>query len=412
MSKSSFQKWVRVAPEDKESDQVPESDGQDRIKVISYNVLADYPLRMPAFRPKYVTDHDNSFEGFESDVRRANIVSFLLEEQADIVCLQECDIPGEWITDMRKIGYEGKYTRTSPEYNFKKELVTDPKSMYGIMTFYKVDRFEPILHKVVSFASNIRGDEDPKYPFQFDPKEVPISTAGTVFVLRDLKTSEIFITGNGHVYFNPVAGHYKFRQFLMLLYDIRLLRELFLPENKVTVFIGIDKNATPDSVFERLVDEGHYAYNESDIAHDYELADGVHINNDSKGVAIKSIRVGFEDHVPRYIKGAHEESPVLQNLWQEVNRRKYSREVHGRMVFGTPVVLESAYKSQYGPGVSTMFAKTYNASVDYLYYNSDTWAPESLLSLPKDKKVKRVDMFPNLEHPSDHVPLAVIFKKK
>jgi mRNA deadenylase 3'-5' endonuclease subunit Ccr4 len=233
-------------------------ENDDKLRVLSYNVLAD----LNAFSAKDgISFYPYCDAKFIRKERRLPLILFeILQYQADIICLQEVDhgvFYGLLMPALEYHGYEGYFTS---------KLGTQE----GGAMFWSLDVFEPLLDS--DRKSHVIRDLFVKDHYLGDWSSMPEvfwlldCHSGLNEMLRErlghvLQTAILtrrddqrkVVVGNTHLYFHPMASHVRLLQLYACLHQVQVERHGHFP----VVFCG-DLNSSPTSgavklLFDRIV---------------------------------------------------------------------------------------------------------------------------------------------------------------
>ncbi|KAG0718713.1 2',5'-phosphodiesterase 12 [Chionoecetes opilio] len=329
--------------------------GQNCLRVISYNILADQYADSEFARstlfpscPTYAID---------MDYRKQLLLKEISGYNGDLVCLQEVD-EKMFLRDLkhtlRTEGLEGVYTA-------KGGTVTE-----GVALFYRLAKLRLLesqrfilseeLQNNVMFAdmwTQIQGCQDLK------EKVMNRFTALQVSVLESVQhPGQVLVVGITHLYFHPDADHIRLLQAGLSLQILRQVMALYqnkYPEKEVSLLFTGDFNSTPEFEVYRLM---------------------------------TSQMAGFDD-----VDWTDKEN-------ERVSGVSFSHDLELASACGCPPY--------------TNYVKGFHGCLDYVFYQTDKFSVKQVLSsaspqvvaLPSHEEVTQHQYLPSITIPSDH--LAII----
>lgn len=318
-----------------------------RFTLVSYNILSQTLLN----EHNYLYTNCNPTD-LEWPRRGQRIVSELLQNRADIICLQEVE------SDHLYSLYRPRLARHGYECVYKKKTGF---KIDGCAIFYKSRLFHLLTHKGVEFnrtdlTSLLNRDN-----------------VGIIAVLKpkfncNSETSQLVIA-NTHLVFNPRRSDIKLAQlryFLSELEQISLERGVYHQEAHYhpTVFCG-DLNSVPESEVNKLITKNLDPLQTSEQTCSTSTSDKADIQQDN-----------------------HFDQDSISNL---------SHSMKFKSVYPT--------KNRNGqPYVSTFS----HCIVDYIFYNPELRL-ESFRELLTEDELRKIGPIPNNEFPSDHLTLEAEF---
>ena len=222
------------------------TEGPDALRVVSYNILADIYADTEFARENmypYCSPYAIAF-----DYRGQLILKEIIGYNADILCLQECDLkvflhflhPA-----MKEEGFEGSFLRKGGEM---------PE---GEAIFYRKARFTEIEKSdvIISEALYQKCNQDILNVLEEHPNVLESlkkrTAVGQVIALQDISRDRVLCILNTHLYFRPEATNIRLLQMAVLLNHFRVfidnVKEQFGAENvvKIAPLICGDFNSTP-----------------------------------------------------------------------------------------------------------------------------------------------------------------------
>lgn len=329
--------------------------GQNCLRVISYNILADQYADSEFARsnlfpscPSYAID---------VDYRKQLLIKEILGYNGDLICLQEVDekvfmhgLQGA----LRKEGLEGVYAA-------KGGTVTE-----GVALFYRLTKLRLLETQRFILSKELQGsvlfaEIWKQIQCSEDLKEKVVSrfTCLQVSVLESTENpKQLVVVGVTHLYFSPEADHIRLLQAgigLQILQQVMALYQNKYPEKEVSMLFAGDFNSTPEFDVYRLM---------------------------------TSQMASFDD-----IDWSDKEN-------ERVSGVSFSHDLELASACGCPPY--------------TNYTKDFYGCLDYIYYQTDKFSVKQVVELPSHEEVTQHEFLPSITIPSDH--LAIIadleFKKK
>lgn len=320
-----------------------------RFTLISYNILSQTLLN----EHHYLYANCNP-KDLEWPSRGQRIISELLHNKADIICLQE--VESEHLYSL----YQPRLARHGYECLYKKKT---GYKLDGCAIFYKSRLFHLLNHKGVEFN---RSDLT---------SLLNRDNVGIIAVLKPKFSTKTeasqLVIANTHLIFNPRRSDIKLAQ---LKYFLSELEELSFGQNRTrrgihhypTIFCG-DLNSVPDSEVNKLITKN--------------------LSSDHEDTQTRQRRSTSETHDNK----SECSSPTKDSL------ASLNHSFRFRSVYPT--------KDRRGqPYVSTFS----HCIVDYIFYTPELRL-ESFRELLTEDELKRIGPIPNAEFPSDHLTLEAEF---
>lgn len=366
--------------------------------------------------------------------RGQRILTELLDNQADIICLQEVD--SEHLQSL----YRPRLARHGYECLYKKKT---GYKLDGCAIFYKSQMFNLLNHKGVEFNRT-----DITHLLNRD-------NVGLIALLepRDLKRPKAshLVIANTHLLFNPARSdvrHAQLRYFLAQLEEISFdyhdptrNERCHLP----TILCG-DLNSTPNSPLSDYIlgrrhpSRVYLGYNDDDENDDDNSADQLGTNNDHahqtrptaditrsesnskpKNAASAGVRLEDLDLFSSETEATDNGEAQSKDARQSSNGsgRPPSTRAGARLAGGSEVAgqyqhsfkFKSAYPSQKPNG--QLYVSTFKSDiVDHIFYTHTKLRLESYRELLTREQLASIGPLPNSEFPSDHLSLEAKFTLK
>lgn len=316
-----------------------------RFTLVSYNILSQSLLHEHSF---LYTDCDP--KDLEWPRRGHRIVSELLDNQADIICLQEVEndhLKSLYRPRLNRYGYDCLYKRKT---GFKID---------GCAIFYKRNLFQLIHYK----------------PVQFNRRDIAnILNRDNIGIIAVLKpkltniTDSQLVVANTHLLFNPSRDDIRLAQMKLFLSELETLSFEDQVSDYPTILCG-DLNSLPDSRIVKYITQNNIALQSSVITSDN--------NNqvDNRCEQNDQITNGTDSELCPYL-----------------NQLRH------------PFDFTSAYRFYKGNGqpLATTFS---SCIVDYIFHTPKLKL-ESYKELLTEDQMRSINPMPNCDFPSDHIPLV------
>ncbi|CAI0470354.1 unnamed protein product [Linum tenue] len=348
------------------------SSSQERITVVSYNILGD----------RNAFNHRDLYLEVPSaylnwDYRRRLICEELTGYDCDVICLQEVDRYVDLLKVMQKAGYEGSYKRCTGD------------KVDGCAVFWKADKLRLLEGESIEFKQlGLRDNVAQIFVFESVISSILYMSDFLVYRQTSEAESRRIVIGNIHVIYRPSRGDVKLGQIRFLSSRAQYLSEKW---GNVPVILTGDFNSTP------------------------QLNVKLH---DRKNLS------GQRNFHPTEVFGAKREagSPFvlidrfLESSWtaEEVE----AATGHSNRDFAKhPLKLCSSYATVHGSKttrdlsgepLATSFHSKFVGTVDYLWHSSGIQATGVLDTLPLDF-LKRIGGLPCKKLGSDHLALVSEF---
>jgi len=330
--------------------QTPCRPEDSELRVVSYNLLADYYSDSDFSRQSLFAHCPHDW--LNGEYRRQLVLREILGYNADVIMMQEVD---------RKM-YRNGLTAVLGASGMSGSQALKKEVPEGLATFWNNSRFKLIQSFHEEFNESLSKEyslsDIAKLVNDCAPLKEKIEGLKTVYqltVLVDIHDEKrLVVVANTHLYFSPPAAHIRLIQMEILLRQLRNLVEKFANSGKtVSVILGGDFNSVPE--------RGLYHY-----------------------LTRKEISKTYNDW---YACGANEY--VGTDL-------KHSFELFS--AGGTP-----SY---------TNFVAGFCGTLDYIYVDSSSFELSRCIPLPEHSDVLKEIALPNRLFPSDHLPLVVDLKWK
>lgn len=340
-------------------------------RFISYNLLAQVYIKRSVFEYVKVP------QVLKWKMRSQALADELLSFDADVLCLQEVDkFDSFYLPLMSRSGYSSIYVKRP---GTKKD---------GCCIFYRPSRLNLISEAVVNYndlappptstspedtpVDNTKSDGKEKERFRGDPKDPSFrlkrDCVGVLAAFRRKGvTGPPFIVACTHLYWDPNWADVKLAQARHFLHSLHAFREKIKKdeESRIPIIVCGDFNSMP-----------------GDTVHKY-------------------LRSGL----PQNQGGSQE--PVLgtDSLLGDKDLRASDAESSGSVA---PIALESVYVAGETEMELTTYTGKFTGTIDYIMHSVDSGVEVvRLLRVPGKEDVSSIDRFPNIHHPSDHLPLGV-----
>lgn len=317
-----------------------------RFTLVSYNILSQSLLNEHSF---LYTDCDP--KDLEWPRRGHKIVNELLDNRADIICLQEVEndhLKSLYRPRLNRYGYDCLYKRKT---GFKID---------GCAIFYKRSLFQLLNHKSVQFhrrdLANILNRDN----------------IGIIAVLKPKMTSitdSQLVVANTHLLFNPRRHDIRLAQLKLFLSELESLSFEDRGIDHPTILCG-DLNCLPESNVVKFITQNDINMQSSVTSKDNQENDQCQEND------------------PILSSTDYDGCPYLHQLRH-------------------PFDFMSAYR--FYKGNSQPLATTFSSClVDYIFHTSKLKL-ESYRELLTEEQMRSIHPMPNSEFPSDHIPLVVSY---
>lgn len=315
------------------------------IRVVSYNILADYYAdtedgrnSLFSYCPQYAID---------IDYRKQLLIKEIVGYNTDILCMQEVDAK---VFDFDLIPFLGEQNMSGIHH--KKGTTAE-----GLSTFYRSDRFEMVENFSLNIGETMRTHDacqDLFAKLQYNQQLVTrITDLATTLQISLLKFKEfpdkLLLVSNTHLYFHPDADHIRLLQmgFSMLLVDdfMKKFKEKYSTNDISLIFCG-DFNSVPECGIYKLMTEGHIPENFIDWS-------------------------------------SKKEEEVLN------------------------VELKQPYsiKSACGTPKFTNYTVGFKDCLDYIFYQTDKFSVTKIVEMPSEEELALHNAIPSVVFPSDHIAI-------
>lgn len=357
----------------------------ETLSILSYNILCD----------KYATASQYGYTPTESliwEKRRNLILSEIVVQDVDVVCLQEVDresFQDFFQYELAAKDYKGIFY---PKSRAKTMAEKEAKLVDGCAIFYKAKSFICLDKMVVDFGSTAINRLDMKGEHDIFNRVMPRDNISVVAFLENRLTGSRFMVCNAHIYWHPSYS------------DVKLVQVAILMEQ-------IARRAEEWSVRPPCTDKSAFRHSEADRAHDgiqaaaepapsMSYASGSQIPLIVCGDFNSVIGTGVCDLITKGdLSGDHE----------DMAGRSYGN--FTRYGMHHPFKLKSAYGVM-GELEFTNYTPGYTGVIDYIWYSSNAMEVRGLLGNIDEQYLRRVPGFPNAHFPSDHLALKAEFAIK
>ncbi|XP_055389578.1 2',5'-phosphodiesterase 12 isoform X2 [Condylostylus longicornis] len=324
----------------------------DRFRVVSYNLLADYYADSDYSRKElfpYCPPYALNIE-----YRKQLFIKEITGYNADIICLQELDskvFELDLVPILQQKMYEGILQKKG-------------STAEGICIFYQTVRFDLIRSMSINIGENIANlnifsNLHSKIAANKPLMERVTDRATTlqVVILRSRDTGHFLIVANTHLYFHPDADHIRLLQIGFSMIYVKNVYEELLKEYKLSleqlsiIFCG-DFNSVPECGIYKLMTEKH-------VGEDF-------IDWSKKEEAVKNVSL---------------EQPF-------------------------------DFGSACGCPTYTNYTHLFSGCLDYIFYQKNNLEVEQVIPLPTDEEIKAHIAIPSVVFPSDHIALVADLKFK
>eukprot|EP00029_Vermamoeba_vermiformis_P003880 TRINITY_DN1440_c0_g1_i1.p1 TRINITY_DN1440_c0_g1~~TRINITY_DN1440_c0_g1_i1.p1 ORF type:complete len:516 (-),score=133.19 TRINITY_DN1440_c0_g1_i1:41-1564(-) len=288
----------------------------------------------------------------EWSYRRAIIVKELLSYDADIICLQEVDNQGyekDLRPELAKHEYEGIFKENG--------------SREGTAIFWRRKRFGLVDSKSITFNDTVtspRGDNDLYDKIKERLKVIHHHNVAQLLLLKEKSTGKHISVANTHLYWgsdpHPLIYQLQLMQVSIIMQELHeLLAESKLSEDNSAILFAGDFNSTLENAVQRFLKNGQVETTEP------ELVDG-------------------------YFKGTIDKPLAI------------------------PYKFQSSYEQCGGEPKFTIYIKSHQKSIDYIYYNEKILKVHGVLNVSPEEAYKENQFIPSVRIPSDHIALVSAFK--
>ena len=326
------------------------TEGPRTLRVVSYNILADIYADTEFARESmypYCSRYAITF-----DYRGQLILKEIIGYNADIVCLQECDLKvftHFLLPAMREEGFQGAFLRKGGE------MPEGEAIFYCTARFTEIEKSDVIISEALYFNCNKAIlNALMKYPSVLESLKKQ-TAVGQMIALQDISKDRILCILNTHLYFRPEATNIRLLQMAVFL-------------NHFRIFIA--------NVKEKFNDGGQSAVKAAPlICGDF--------NSTPKLAVIEYLTNGkiSKDH------------PV----WKQENEKDD---------FGIDLQHEFEFFSACGYPKFTNYVMGFKDTLDYIVPDSKDFRVESCIPLPDEELLQLHTALPSVTMPSDHLALV------
>ncbi|KAL0273754.1 UNVERIFIED_CONTAM: hypothetical protein PYX00_006360 [Menopon gallinae] len=324
--------------------------GKDEIRVVTYNILADYYTTTKEGKVMfdYCPPH-----ALHASQRMSAIYNELAGYNADVMCIQEIDgkAYGDDILPLfERLGISGVHsTKTSED---------------GIACLYNKEKFLFLGSKCIVYGSEISVNPllSDIYNYLQQNSELFNKFSNLVHSLQLLAlesvhhTNKILIVGNVHLYSQAEADIIRLLQvitsFILMKSFKEDLRQRF-PDKKSSFILCGDFNSTPECEIYNLIKSGS-------------------ISSDNP-IWEKDIEIGKEG-----------------------------------LSYNLPLDMDSAFDAP----KFTNYTRSFQGCLDYIFYDKDGFEVSTLYPLPSEEELSANVAIPSVAFPSDHIPLIADLRWK
>ena len=359
------------------------SETPETLSILSYNILCD----------KYATTSQYGYtpaKALSWETRKDLILSEILVQDLDIVCLQEVDresFQDFFQYQLARKDYKGVFY---PKSRAKTMAEKEAKLVDGCAIFYKATKYICLDKMVVDFGSTAINRLDMKGEHDIFNRVMPRDNISVVAFLENRYTGARFMIGNAHIYWDPVYEDVKLVQVAILMEQISKKSEEWSMRPACT-----DKTAFRHSGVE----------GEEDTTQDITAEPGPSLEYTS-GTQIPLIVCGdFNAAVGSGVYDLITKGELAGNH-KDLANRSYGNFTRDGMYH--PFKLKSAY-SIIGELKFTNYTPNFTGVLDYIWYSANAMEVKGLLGNVDEQYLRRVPGFPNAHFPSDHLALKAEF---
>ena len=339
-----------------------QTNGNKSFRVISYNILAD-TYASGEFARKVLYPYCMDYV-LDIGYRRQLLLKEIIGYNADILCLQECDskVFDCYLTHALEVeGFVGLFCQKAGEVP-EGEALFFRKKLFTLVSQHDIPFTKALeLECNNAIAKKLKGSE------ALLEKFMNRGQVGQIAVLRDLRDeTRLICVVNTHLYFKPTAGHIRLLQIAVLLNYIHTVvtslktvsscnssEEPWECENpgkasKVALLLCGDLNSSPNRPVIEFLLNGHLDANHSVWKTD---------------------------------------EPQESGLCLELS--------HSMKLF-----------SACGFPEFTNFVNGFEATLDYIFADSEEFDVESIIPLPSREEVELYTALPSVVVPSDHLAIV------
>lgn len=366
------------------------------LRVVCYNILAAYYSQTQvATRSMYPYCPPTALD---FAYRQPLIGRELARLDADIVFLQECSF-----STFRKFLVPLFGDRFHVRVTLKASKVSE-----GCVVLVRKEAFDVIEDKDVLFRKLFRSsaafrpalcEVAAKWPNFLRGVLPHMTTIFQLSVVRHVQTSEVLVLANTHLFFHPLAKHIRLLQIMCLLQQVQELREQHRAEGAELprVIFGGDLNCNPETAVVKLLLEGKVPSDHSDWEHakqfawrdDDEGAGGADEDDDGNDAPIGTSAPSME------AEAGDDVEPLPQEKWQPGLG----------LALQNPIgAMSNAYADV--PLPFTNYVHGFNGILDWILTAGRFRVVRTLGDVTEEDILPQGGL-PSLQHPSDHLSLAV-----
>lgn len=367
-----------------------------RFTLVSYNILSQTLLNEHSYLYTSCNPKD-----LEWPKRGHRIVSELLDNQADIICLQEVEcehLQSLYRPKLARYGYECLYKQKT---GYKID---------GCAIFYKRNSFRLLNYKGIEFnrtdVTNILNRDNVGIIAVLEPKT------------HCLSESSQLVIANTHLIFNPKRSDIKLAQLKLFLSELDEISFDHLDSIKgerchhPTILCG-DLNSVPESAVNRFITKRPFERSNLPPSDNDNIDHhaGLECNSDIRGNNQNDSSNTTEQ--PQQEDNNQRKDPTRQQQQQQQSDEDTEDDkLIGQLManLSHPFQFRSVYPTKNRddqPYVSTFS----NCIVDYIFY-TPRLRLESYRELLTEQQLKSIGPIPNSRFPSDHLTLEAEFVLK
>lgn len=328
------------------------ADDSNKISIMTYNLLSRHYIW------KGVYDH-NDRKYLDWDTHRFPLINKTIKQfSCDIMCFQEMEYSVYkkfWCSQFPNDKYHSFYVQKQCPLNLK---IYNNDKLDGVGIFVNTDRFDVLDQLKINFGKEVVNHRS-EYKLTSDwiQRVISRNTVALILKLRDKQTGKTYYISNTHLYWSPKFNDVKALQIKILLNKL----QQFKTEPDASIILLGDLNSNFDS----------------NVVH---LLNGESINTTSSP-EFKYRKYGINN--PLIDSNGFINNPFkLHNVYQD---------------------LHSSNKLPF-----TSFVSRFSDVLDHVFVSDDILVDRLLGEVdPSYCEQREVNGFPNLQFPSDHIPLVV-----
>lgn len=370
-------------------DGAPVPANQERIKVLSHNILCD----------TYVTPQLYGFipsSALAWEYRRELILQEIQASDADILCLQEVDTDNFKEFFSVKLAYADYKGVFWPKGRAKTMSEKDAKNVDGCATFYKASKYILLDKQLIDFANIAINRPDMKKQHDIFNRVMPRDNIAIVTFFENRQTGSRIIIVNSHLHWDPNTPDVKLIQIAILMENVTKLAEKYArwpPCKDKKPYVVSDDNADSETPAEPLPEPApSMEYTSTQLP----LLVCGDLNSTADSSVYELLATG---HVPP------DHSELANYKYGDFTRDGIQH----------PFSLRSAYSNLDGTPDEltwTNYTPGFRGVIDHIWYSTNSLENTQLLGPVDAEYMKRVPGFPNYHFPSDHLALLAEFSVK